>query len=63
MGVRGGVRGTARIVRRKPRAKLSALRNRVHHRANRDHPLSQAQENANRRKSRVRARIEHVFGS
>ena len=46
-------------------AKLSlrGLRSRIHHRANRNHPLSQAQENANRRKSRVRARIEHVFGA
>src|SRR5271170_5684744 len=46
-------------------AKLSlrGLRSRVHHRANRNHPLSQAQENANRRKSRIRARIEHVFGA
>jgi transposase, IS5 family len=39
------------------------LRSRIHHRANRNHPLSQAQENANRQKSRVRARIEHVFGA
>jgi IS5 family transposase len=46
-------------------AKLSlrGLRSRVHQRANRNHPLSQAQENANRQKSRVRARIEHVFGA
>jgi IS5 family transposase len=46
-------------------AKLSlrGLRSRIHHRANRNHPLSQAQENANRQKSRVRARIEHVFGA
>ena len=36
---------------------------RIHQRANRNHPLSQAQENANRQKSRVRARIEHVFGA
>ena len=45
-------------------AKLSlrGLRSRIH-RANRNHPLSQAQENANRQKSRVRARIEHVFGA
>ena len=45
-------------------AKLSlrGLRSRIHQRANRNHPLSQAQENANRQKSRVRARIEHVFG-
>ena len=46
-------------------AKLSlrGLRSRVHQRANRNHPLSQAQENANRQKSKVRARIEHVFGA
>src|SRR6201987_1892275 len=46
-------------------AKLSlrGLRSRIHQRANRNHPLSQAQENANREKSRVRARIEHVFGA
>jgi transposase, IS5 family len=46
-------------------AKLSlrGLRSRIHHRANRNHPLSQAQENANRQKSKVRARIEHVFGA
>jgi Transposase DDE domain len=41
------------------------LRSRIHHRANRNHPLSQAQAqaNANRQKSKVRARIEHVFGA
>src|SRR6516225_5657590 len=46
-------------------AKLSlrGLRSRIHHRANRNHPLSQAQEDANRQKSKVRARIEHVFGA
>src|ERR1700693_2415014 len=46
-------------------AKLSlrGLRSRIHHRANRNHPLSQAQETATRRKGRVRARIEHVFGA
>ena len=42
---------------------LRGLRSRIHLRANRNHPLSQAQQNANRRKSRVRARIEHVFGA
>jgi len=46
-------------------AKLSlrGLRSRIHQRANRNHPLSQARKNANRQKSRVRARIEHVFGA
>jgi IS5 family transposase len=42
---------------------LRRLRSRIHHRANRNHPLSQAQENAKRQKSRVRARIEHIFGA
>src|SRR3954468_9221925 len=39
------------------------FRSRIHRRASRNHPLSKAQENANRRKIRVRARIEHVFGA
>ena len=39
------------------------LRSRIHQRASRNHALSKAQENANRQKSRVRARIEHVFGA
>jgi len=43
--------------------RLRGLRSRIHHRANRNHPLSQAQEDANRQKSKVRARIEHVFGA
>src|SRR5450631_853202 len=46
-------------------AKLKArgLRNRIHQRASRKDPLSKAQENANHQKSKVRARIEHVFGA
>jgi IS5 family transposase len=43
--------------------KLRRLRSRIHQRASRNHPLSKAQENANRQKSKVRARIEHVFGA
>jgi transposase, IS5 family len=39
------------------------LRSRVHQRASRGHALSKAQEKANRRKSKVRARVEHVFGA
>jgi transposase, IS5 family len=42
---------------------LRGLRSRIHRRANRNHPLSKVQEDANRRKSRVRAGIEHVFGA
>ena len=46
-------------------AKLRArgLRSRIHQRGSRNHPLSKAQENANRHKSEVRARVEHVFGA
>jgi IS5 family transposase len=46
-------------------AKLKALgfKSRIHVRAGRHRPLSQAQEAANRKKSKIRARIEHVFGA
>ena len=46
-------------------AKLSlrGLRSRIHQRASRGHPLSKAQGNANRQKSKVRARVEHVFAA
>jgi IS5 family transposase len=45
--------------------KLKALgfKSRIHVRAGRHRPLSQAQEAANRKKSKIRARIEHVFGA
>ncbi len=36
---------------------------RIHSRASRNHPLSDARLEANRKKSKVRARIEHVFGA
>jgi IS5 family transposase len=46
-------------------AKLKArgLRSRIHQRASRNHALPKAQETANHQKSKVRARIEHVFGA
>jgi transposase, IS5 family len=42
---------------------LRGLRSRIHQRAARNHLLSKTQQNANRQKSKVRARIEHVFGA
>jgi transposase, IS5 family len=39
------------------------FRSRIHNRASRNHPLSDAQVEANRKKSKVRARIEHIFGA
>lgn len=38
------------------------IRNRIHEKGYRNHPLTPAQEERNRKKSRIRARIEHVFG-
>ena len=35
---------------------------RIHFRAWRDHPLDETQKNANRARSEVRARVEHIFG-
>ncbi len=43
--------------------KASSFRSRIHRRGHRNHPLSDAQTRANRAKSRIRARIEHVFGA
>ncbi|MGZ9076097.1 MAG: transposase [Burkholderiaceae bacterium] len=43
-------------------SKGRGLRSRIHVRAARGHPLSKAKAAANRTKSRIRARIEHVFG-
>src|SRR5712672_3965874 len=43
--------------------RVRGLRSQIHQRASRNHPLSKAQENANRKKSKIRARVEHVFGA
>lgn len=46
-------------------AKLKArgFKSRIHVRATRGHPLSKAKAEANRKKSRIRARVEHVFAA
>ena len=46
-------------------AKLKArgFHSRIHRRGHRNRPLSDAQTRANRAKSKIRARIEHVFGA
>jgi transposase, IS5 family len=43
--------------------KARGFRSRIHRRGSRNHPLSQSQQDANRRKSKVRARVEHIFGA
>ena len=40
-----------------------AYNSRIHRRGRRNHPLSLAQVRVNHAKSRIRARIEHVFGA
>ena len=36
--------------------------NRIHEKGNRNHPLTKTQKNNNTAKSRIRSRVEHVFG-
>lgn len=43
--------------------KAQGFRSRIHKRGRRNRPLTEAEEVANRRKSKVRARVEHVFGA
>ena len=43
--------------------KARGFRSRIHVRATRGHALSKIKAAANRAKSRIRARIEHVFGA
>ncbi|MCR4306684.1 MAG: IS5 family transposase [Candidatus Yonathbacteria bacterium] len=42
--------------------KRKNIRNRIHERAYRSHPLTDKQMEKNRLKSKIRARVEHVFG-
>ena len=43
--------------------KAHGFESRIHVRAGCNRPLSRAQEAANPKKSKIRARIEHVFGA
>ena len=43
--------------------KTKGYRSHVHKKGCRNHPLSERDQNANRKKSTVRSRVEHVFGS
>jgi IS5 family transposase len=43
--------------------KARGFRSRIHKRGRRNRPLSEAETEANHRKSKLRARIEHVFGA
>jgi transposase, IS5 family len=43
--------------------KAKGFRSRIHKRGRRNRPLTEAEARANHRKSKVRARVEHVFGA
>lgn len=43
--------------------KLKGYRSRIHRRGARGRPLSECQQRANQKKSKTRARVEHVFGA
>lgn len=55
--------GAYRSAEAEARVKARGFRSRIHVRATRGHPLSTATAAANRTKSRIRARVEHVFGA
>jgi transposase, IS5 family len=42
--------------------KRLSLKNEIHYKGYRDRPLSEAQRRINKKRSKVRARVEHVFG-
>jgi IS5 family transposase len=64
-GARWSTRRSCRYRSAETEAKLDerGFKSRIHCRASRNHPLSDAQVEANRKRSKVRVRIEHVFGA
>ena len=55
--------GAYRSAEVKSKLRASGYNSPIHRRARRNHPLSLAQVRVNHAKSRIRARIEHVFGA
>lgn len=47
---------------REAELKARGYRSHIHYKASRGHPLSEAKREINTRRSRVRARVEHIFG-
>jgi IS5 family transposase len=44
------------------RKKNEKIKLKIHEKGYRNHPLTEEQKKSNREKSRIRARVEHVFG-
>jgi IS5 family transposase len=51
-----------RSVESEAKLKARGYKSRIHRRGARNHPLSDRQQAANTTRSRVRARVEHIFG-
>ena len=47
---------------REKQLQAQGYQSRIHHKPNRNRPLTQQEQAANHRRSKVRARVEHVFG-
>ena len=54
--------GAYRAREREEELKARGYRSHIHHKGTRGHPLSDAKQATNTRRSKVRARVEHVFG-
>jgi transposase, IS5 family len=54
--------GAYRTVEREAQLKSRGYRSHIHYKGTRGHPLSEAKRAVNTRRSKVRARVEHVFG-
>jgi IS5 family transposase len=54
--------GAYRAQAREAELKARGYRSHIHHKGTRGHPLSEAKRATNTRRSKVRARVEHVFG-
>ena len=55
--------GAYRSREREESLKAEGYRSHIHHKGTRGHPLSEAKQAVNTRRSRTRARVEHVFGA
>ncbi len=54
--------GAYRTLEREHVLKKRGYRSHIHHKGSRGHTLSQAKQDTNTRRSKIRARVEHVFG-
>lgn len=55
--------GAYRSREREENLKAEGYRSHIHHKGTRGHPLSETKQAVNTRRSRTRARVEHIFGA